>query len=159
MLHSLSPVNILLTPSAFPSPSVDFTKPLIKLTDPGLSQMIDTANPLLSTRCGSEAYTAPKLVIGIGCIASQNPAAGLMADNLDNKRMVLWPQNGHLGCGRCHICSYVQSFILWGGVPVGRDDQNDWRTKVRGREWEREREHKSWLMCWVSMKNDISNKS
>ncbi|KAE9395124.1 kinase-like protein, partial [Gymnopus androsaceus JB14] len=36
-------------------------QPLIKLTDFGLSRFIDTANPLLTTRCGSEAYAAPEL--------------------------------------------------------------------------------------------------
>ncbi|KAJ3788313.1 kinase-like protein, partial [Lentinula aff. detonsa] len=34
-------------------------QPLIKLTDFGLSRFIDPAKPLLTTRCGSEAYAAP----------------------------------------------------------------------------------------------------
>ena len=38
--------------------------PLIKLTDFGLSRFIDPDAPLLSTRCGSEAYAAPELVLG-----------------------------------------------------------------------------------------------
>ncbi|KAJ7778678.1 kinase-like protein [Mycena maculata] len=53
--------NILLThalPCATPP-----SGPLIKLTDFGLSRFIDTEAPLLSTRCGSEAYAAPELVI------------------------------------------------------------------------------------------------
>ncbi|KIK59099.1 hypothetical protein GYMLUDRAFT_169952, partial [Collybiopsis luxurians FD-317 M1] len=36
-------------------------QPLIKLTDFGLSRFIDPARPLLTTRCGSEAYAAPEL--------------------------------------------------------------------------------------------------
>ncbi|KAJ7118881.1 kinase-like domain-containing protein [Mycena epipterygia] len=53
--------NILLTtPFPFTTPP---SGPLIKLTDFGLSRFIDTAAPLLSTRCGSEAYAAPELVI------------------------------------------------------------------------------------------------
>lgn len=38
--------------------------PLIKLTDFGLSRFIDPSNPLLETRCGSEEYAAPELIIG-----------------------------------------------------------------------------------------------
>ncbi|KAJ6606294.1 kinase-like protein [Mycena vulgaris] len=53
--------NILLT-TPFP-PASPPTGALIKLTDFGLSRFIDTAAPLLSTRCGSEAYAAPELVI------------------------------------------------------------------------------------------------
>ncbi|KAJ7671007.1 kinase-like domain-containing protein [Mycena rosella] len=53
--------NILLT-TPFP-PSSPPTGALIKLTDFGLSRFIDTSAPLLSTRCGSEAYAAPELVI------------------------------------------------------------------------------------------------
>lgn len=50
------------TSPEFPVPP----QPLIKLTDFGLSRFIDSANPLLTTRCGSEAYAAPELVIGGG---------------------------------------------------------------------------------------------
>ncbi|KAJ7491139.1 kinase-like protein [Mycena latifolia] len=53
--------NILLT-TPFP-PVTPPSGALIKLTDFGLSRFIDTAAPLLSTRCGSEAYAAPELVI------------------------------------------------------------------------------------------------
>ncbi|KAK7024012.1 kinase-like domain-containing protein [Favolaschia claudopus] len=54
--------NILLT-TPFPFTNGAPTGPLVKLTDFGLSRFIDTAAPLLSTRCGSEAYAAPELVI------------------------------------------------------------------------------------------------
>ncbi|KAL1716728.1 kinase-like domain-containing protein, partial [Schizophyllum commune] len=37
-------------------------RPLVKLTDFGLSRFIDPDNPLLKTKCGSEAYAAPELV-------------------------------------------------------------------------------------------------
>ncbi|KAJ7221620.1 kinase-like protein [Mycena pura] len=58
--------NILLT-APFPFGSAGPpTGPLIKLTDFGLSRFIDTAAPMLSTRCGSEAYAAPELVISGG---------------------------------------------------------------------------------------------
>ncbi|KAJ7184470.1 kinase-like protein [Mycena filopes] len=54
--------NILLT-TPFPLTGTLPSGPLIKLTDFGLSRFIDTTAPLLSTRCGSEAYASPELVI------------------------------------------------------------------------------------------------
>lgn len=56
-------------PSIYANISTEFPvrpQPLIKLTDFGLSRFIDSVNPLLTTRCGSEAYAAPELVIGGG---------------------------------------------------------------------------------------------
>lgn len=38
--------------------------PLVKITDFGLSRFIDPAKPLLETRCGSEEYASPELIIG-----------------------------------------------------------------------------------------------
>ena len=38
--------------------------PLVKLTDFGLSRFVDPENPWLTTRCGSESYTAPEIVMG-----------------------------------------------------------------------------------------------
>lgn len=54
--------DILLTRPAFSD--LSSSAPLIKLTDFGLSRFIDPASPLLTTRCGSESYAAPELVIG-----------------------------------------------------------------------------------------------
>ncbi|KAF9020797.1 kinase-like protein [Hymenopellis radicata] len=57
--------NILLTtPLIEPLPIAP--APLIQLTDFGLSRFIDPTKPLLATRCGSEAYAAPELVINGG---------------------------------------------------------------------------------------------
>lgn len=39
--------------------------PIITLTDFGLSRTIDPENPLLTTRCGSEDYVSPELLIGL----------------------------------------------------------------------------------------------
>lgn len=54
--------DILLTRPVFSDRSSP--APLVKLTDFGLSRFIDPASPLLTTRCGSESYASPELVIG-----------------------------------------------------------------------------------------------
>lgn len=38
--------------------------PLLKISDFGLSRFVDPASPMLETRCGSEEYAAPELIIG-----------------------------------------------------------------------------------------------
>lgn len=60
--------NIILTHQLF---SVDALRPtmlprspLLKISDFGLSRFVDAASPLLDTRCGSEEYAAPELIIG-----------------------------------------------------------------------------------------------
>lgn len=67
--------NILLTcdpfspefvPPGSDSPALALLPaPLLKLTDFGLSRFIDPENPLLVTRCGSESYAAPEIVMAI----------------------------------------------------------------------------------------------
>ncbi|GAA5944225.1 hypothetical protein JCM1841_003038 [Sporobolomyces salmonicolor] len=61
--------NILLTSRPFPcsNPSTllsSLPTPFVKLTDFGLSRFINPSAPLLRTRCGSEAYAAPELIMG-----------------------------------------------------------------------------------------------
>ncbi|KAH9010195.1 hypothetical protein EDB85DRAFT_1816821, partial [Lactarius pseudohatsudake] len=54
--------DILLTANPFVSlPAKD--QPLVKLTDFGFSRKIDPDDPWLSTRCGSESYAAPELLV------------------------------------------------------------------------------------------------
>lgn len=38
--------------------------PLVKLTDFGLARFIDFSEPLLQTRCGSESFAAPEIIMG-----------------------------------------------------------------------------------------------
>lgn len=60
--------NILLTHHLFSvdnlRPSTLPSGPLLKISDFGLSRFIDPLSPLLETRCGSEEYAAPELIIG-----------------------------------------------------------------------------------------------
>lgn len=54
--------NILLTSNPFTA-MPDQDRPLVKLTDFGLARKIDPDDPWLSTRCGSESYAAPELLV------------------------------------------------------------------------------------------------
>jgi protein-serine/threonine kinase len=61
-------LDVMLTrdPFALPSNPIDIKSlpsPLVKLTDFGLARFIDPTNPLLTTRCGSEYYSAPEIIM------------------------------------------------------------------------------------------------
>ena len=66
----MPPTDVLLniTPtqiSHLTDPPFDYPHPLITLTDLGLSRRVDFASdPLLTTRCGSEDYASPELLMG-----------------------------------------------------------------------------------------------
>ena len=58
------------TPFAMPPTSTGsvpldrLPSPLIKLTDFGLSRFINPSSPSLQTRCGSESFAAPEIIMG-----------------------------------------------------------------------------------------------
>lgn len=65
----LGSLDILLTSRPFPATSsasvlASLPTPFVKLTDFGLSRFISPSDPTLTTRCGSEAYAAPELIMG-----------------------------------------------------------------------------------------------
>lgn len=78
LLHSIPTLN---RPPKMRVEVDDLPSPLIKLTDFGLSRFIDIGNgekgqgELLSTRCGSEAYAAPELVMGSSSYSYATPVA------------------------------------------------------------------------------------
>ncbi|KAM0792035.1 hypothetical protein ACM66B_004743 [Microbotryomycetes sp. NB124-2] len=60
--------NVLLMSRPFPATTdplqlSSLPTPFVKLTDFGLSRFISLSNPTLTTRCGSEAYAAPELIL------------------------------------------------------------------------------------------------
>lgn len=55
----LCTINPFLPGADLPPPSI----PLIKLSDFGLARFIDPVDPLLTTRCGSDSYAAPEIVL------------------------------------------------------------------------------------------------
>lgn len=54
------------TTTSWPDPAYlpPIPTPLVKLTDFGLSRFVDLSSPYLETRCGSEEYAAPELIMG-----------------------------------------------------------------------------------------------
>ena len=61
----LSILDILFTTNPFASGAIlpPSTHPLVKLTDFGLARFIDPTEPVLTTRCGSESYAAPEIIM------------------------------------------------------------------------------------------------
>ncbi|KAH8114183.1 kinase-like protein [Phellopilus nigrolimitatus] len=86
--------NIILTRNIFATdePLPPLHTPLIKLTDFGLSRFIDPSSPLLSTRCGSESYAAPELVLGASATSSESdtPANGEPRGHYDGRQTDAW---------------------------------------------------------------------
>ncbi|KAK8845574.1 hypothetical protein IAR55_006289 [Kwoniella newhampshirensis] len=66
ILFTINP--FLLPPTSTSSIPLDLLppppQPLIKLTDFGLSRFISASAPLLQTRCGSESFAAPEIIMG-----------------------------------------------------------------------------------------------
>jgi serine/threonine protein kinase len=68
--------DILLTANPFVSLPAE-GKSLVKLTDFGLSRKIDPDDPWPSTRCGSETYAAPELLVAAHSTADEPPLPSL----------------------------------------------------------------------------------
>lgn len=69
--------NILLKypPQMIISKGIELSKnhmPIVVLSDFGLSKKIDLNNPMLTTRCGSEDYVSPELLLGMAYDGKQN---------------------------------------------------------------------------------------
>ena len=70
LIHIISKTDVLmnLAPSqisTLTNDPFDYPHPLITLTDLGLSKRVDFASdPVLTTRCGSEDYASPELLMG-----------------------------------------------------------------------------------------------
>ncbi|KAG9010514.1 hypothetical protein FRB94_010280 [Tulasnella sp. JGI-2019a] len=108
--------NILLTCDLFSpqyimpgtgSPSLALLPtPLLKLTDFGLSRFIDPDQPLLATRCGSESYAAPEIVMATKYDGRQTDAwaCGVVLFALATRvlpfdRVAFGNQGGSIGSG------------------------------------------------------------
>ncbi|TFK34875.1 hypothetical protein BDQ12DRAFT_688985 [Crucibulum laeve] len=162
--------NILLTMPAFssltessPRPSLaDFPlppAPIIKLTDFGLSRFIEIDEngeaELLSTRCGSEAYAAPELVMGgSGSRSGGKGGRGVY----DARETDAW------------ACGVVLYALVGRKLPFGEGVSGDGQGKIGGERagWEGVRasvkERRAWLMkiakgewTWPEFEEDASS--
>ncbi|KAF8638801.1 hypothetical protein AX17_001860 [Amanita inopinata Kibby_2008] len=154
--------NILLATSAFstlspssPRPTLDALPvppaPLIKLSDFGLSRFVEISPTgeaeLLSTRCGSEAYAAPELVMGG---RSRSISAGGTKDS-DNLRSIGVYDARETDAWACGVVLYtLVSRKLPFGEGVGVDNVTGSKQAVEGLEtggrFSTKTERRQWLM-------------
>lgn len=115
--------NIILTREVFstsPSltPAALGSGPLLKLTDFGLSRFIDPNSPLLETRCGSEEYASPELIIG---------------KKYDGRKTDVWAMGVVLYALVCGSLPFIESSSSGGGMSTqaggggGREGTKDAR--------------------------------
>ncbi|WWC85840.1 uncharacterized protein L201_000707 [Kwoniella dendrophila CBS 6074] len=65
ILFTMNPFDLKPTSTgSIPLNLLPKNSPLIKLTDFGLSRFISISSPLLQTRCGSESFAAPEIIMG-----------------------------------------------------------------------------------------------
>ncbi|KAH0544921.1 hypothetical protein FGG08_001001 [Glutinoglossum americanum] len=115
--------NVLLnlpphTLASLPSPKSHPTS-LTTLTDLGLSKRIDPASPLLTTRCGSEDYAAPELLMGLPYDGRSTDAwaLGVVLFALMEGRLP-FDGSGRGGGGRSRVAHRIARVEWgWGGEP------------------------------------------
>ncbi|WVQ76184.1 hypothetical protein IAR50_005844 [Cryptococcus sp. DSM 104548] len=120
--------NILFTTNPFTLPPTSTNsiplhllpppnQPLIKLTDFGLSRFISPSSPLLATRCGSESFAAPEII---------------MAKPYDGRQTDAWAMG------------VVLYGMVVGELPFDREEA-DGMTTPGSRMTEKERWRKKWM--------------
>ncbi|KAH3672973.1 hypothetical protein WICPIJ_009945 [Wickerhamomyces pijperi] len=103
-----------------------FDKPIITLTDFGLSRAIDPQNPILTTRCGSEDYVPPELLIGLPYDGRQTDswALGVLLYALMENRLPFdLPPNRSARSGRQVRATHRIARIEWCWVRFADDEQ------------------------------------
>ncbi|KAF1808785.1 kinase-like protein [Eremomyces bilateralis CBS 781.70] len=132
--------NILLNyPASFishlPSPT-SHPYPLITLTDLGLSRSIPSPphSPFLTTRCGSEDYAAPEILLGqpYDGRATDAWAAGVVLYTLIEGRLPFDPPAGGKSRGRSKAAHRIAR-CEWGWWRFGDEDGN-WVERGEGAE-------------------------
>lgn len=122
---------------ALPSPTTHST-PLVTLTDLGLSRRIPPPpeSPLLTTRCGSEDYAAPEILLGQPYDGRQTDAwaLGVLLYALIEGRLPFDPPPGKQGRSRGRTAHRVAR-CEWGWWRFG-DEDGEWDdSKTEGEAW------------------------
>ncbi|EON64516.1 CAMK protein kinase [Coniosporium apollinis CBS 100218] len=147
-------VNLPLSALALLNNLPTHPNPLITLTDLGLSRLIDPASPLLTTRCGSEDYAAPEILLGQSYDGRQTDAwaLGVLLYALVEGRLPFDPapagpgkRRGYGGRGRTVHRIARCDWVWW---RCG-DEEGEW-DPARGRGWEGVREVVEGLLKKVS---------
>ncbi|KAH3660052.1 hypothetical protein OGAPHI_007257 [Ogataea philodendri] len=101
--------NVLLAPTveefrviSFEELAEKYNENLAVLSDFGLSKKIDPENPLLTTRCGSEDYVSPELLLGLAYDGKQNDcwSLGVLLYAMLENRLPFDPLPNSTGRGR-----------------------------------------------------------
>lgn len=106
-----------------------YPKSLATVTDLGLSRKIDPENPMLSTRCGSEDYVPPELLMGQEYDGRQTDswAVGVLLYAMMEGRLPFDPP-AHLSNkrGRGRIAHRIAR-VEWSWINFRDDDSPEWK--------------------------------
>ncbi|ODV91453.1 hypothetical protein CANCADRAFT_22510 [Tortispora caseinolytica NRRL Y-17796] len=129
VLVSKSPEELESLASYTASELSQYPFPLIMLTDLGLARRIDPQDPLLSTRCGSEDYAAPELLMGRQYDGRQTDiwSIGVLLYALLERRLPFDPLPPEFTGGRVSKSKVAHRIarIEWSWVRLKYSDQQD----------------------------------
>ncbi|KAF2806174.1 Pkinase-domain-containing protein [Mytilinidion resinicola] len=144
--------NVLLNIPAATLPSIQspqsYRYPLITLTDLGLSRKVSNPQELLTTRCGSEDYAAPEILLGqpYDGRATDAWALGVLLYALMEGRLPFDPPPGKAGARSRAAHRIARCDWMWHRFG---DADGEWDPKA-GAEWEGGREVVEGLLKKVS---------
>lgn len=107
------------------------TSPLVVLSDLGLAREIDPENPLLTTRCGSEDYVSPELLMGVPYDGRQSDvwALGVLLYGLMEGKLPFDPnqRNQHVSAVRRARMKPTHKIALidWSWETIAEDSKKD----------------------------------
>jgi protein-serine/threonine kinase len=102
---------------------IAYPKPIITLTDLGLSRRIDPDNPLLTTRCGSEDYVPPELLMGQPYDGRQTDswALGVLLYAVIENRLPFDPPHGVTGARARGRTAHRIARVEWSWIKLKGD--------------------------------------
>lgn len=112
------------------------TNALVVLSDLGLAREIDPENPLLTTRCGSEDYVSPELLMGVPYDGRQSDvwALGVLLYGLMEGRLPFDPNKGnqHVSAARRARMKPTHRIALidWSWETIAEDSEKNSKWKM-----------------------------